>query len=103
MPITSAQNRIQTNALGRPRRHTRYITQMLTNAAIDHMGEEHSLLRRDIKMESPAKLILDELHLFMGGFISFQYMNNYEVPKRPSQHGYDLTTLTNMWGIIMDS
>ena len=57
---------------------------------------------RRIKMESPAKFILNLLYSFMCGFNSFQYMNYYEVPKRPSQHGYDLNNLTTMWVIIMD-
>ena len=55
------------------------------------------------KWKAPWNLFLNEQHLFMGGFTSFQYMDYFGVPKMPSQHDYDLNNWTNMQGIIMAS
>ena len=47
------------------------IVQMIYNYESNHNGHKYSLLMHCIKIKSPAKFLLNEQYVFVGGNISF--------------------------------
>ena len=58
-----------------------------------HLKYKYSLLMHCIKIKSPAKFLLNEQYVFVGGNISFFCVCYHVVPKRHSQLDYELNGL----------